>query len=495
MTEDSSRIVERVWGYCDVLQDAGVSYSDYVEQLTYLLFLKMDEERAEYLDEESEIPEEYSWSKLIEKEGAELETHYRRTLQQLGKREGLVGLIFNKAQSRIQDPAKLNRLIRLIDDETWIGLDVDIKGEIYEGLLEKSAARTESDAGQYFTPRPLVKAIVEVMNPNPGLDICDPACGTGGFFLAAQEHIVDKYELDKEQKEKLQYDTFRGWEIDDNIARLCLMNLYLHGINGRQDANTEDTSKERPVTIDDSLISDPGERFDMILTNPPFGKKSSYTVMAEDGTTRTEKETYQRDDFWVTTSNKQLNFVQHITTLMKVNGSAAAVIPDNVLFEGGDGETVRRKLLNDFDLHTVLRLPTGIFYAKGVKANVIFFENKPASEEAHTEEVWYYDLRTNKHFTLKRNPISFEDFEDFIDCYKPGNREAREETERFKRYEYEELIERDNVDLDIAWLEDDSLQDVEELPEPEILANDITENLQAALDQFQQVEDELQQSD
>jgi len=412
-----------------------------------------------------------------------------------GDEDGLVGLIFQKSQNRIQDPAKLNRLVKLIDEETWIGLDVDIKGEIYEGLLEKNAEDTKSGAGQYFTPRPVIQAMVEVMDPEPDSEICDPACGTGGFFLSAYDHIVDEYDLDKDQKEKLQYDTFRGWEIVDNTARLCLMNLHLHGIESGPNSDSQAAEEAPPITVDDSLISDTGERFDMVLTNPPFGKKSSYTVMADDGTTRTEKQTYERDDFWVTTSNKQLNFVQHITTMMKVNGSAAVVVPDNVLFEGGDGETIRRKLLNDFNLHTILRLPTGIFYASGVKANVLFFEKKPASEEAHTDEVWYYDLRTNKHFTLKQNPITYEDFEDFIECYKPGNREAREETERFKKYDYEDLIERDNVSLDITWLQDDSLQDVEELPEPEVLANDITENLQAALDQFERVQTELESSD
>jgi type I restriction enzyme M protein len=495
MTDNPNQLVNKLWNYCDVLRDDGVSYGDYVEQLTYLLFLKMDEEQAEYLDEESQIPEEYSWSKLTQKEGAELEEHYRKTLQELSNEDGLVGHIFRKSQNRIQDPAKLNRLISLIDEETWIGLDVDVKGEIYEGLLEKNAEDTKSGAGQYFTPRPVIKAIVEAMEPQAGDEICDPACGTGGFFLSAYDYIVDNYDLDKEQKEKLQYDTFRGWEIVDNTARLCLMNLHLHGIEEGPNSDKESTDDPTPVTVDDSLISDPGERFDMILTNPPFGKKSSYTVMAEDGTTEKEKQTYERDDFWVTTSNKQLNFVQHITTLMKVNGTAAVVVPDNVLFEGGDGETVRKKLLNDFDLHTILRLPTGIFYASGVKANVLFFEKMPASEEPQTDEVWYYDLRTNKHFTLKRDPIGYEDFEDFIECYNSGDIEGREETERFKKYEYDELMERDKVSLDIFWLEDDSLQDVEDLPEPEVLANDITENLQAALDQFEQVQEELETSD
>lgn len=482
MSKNSAEIVQKLWNYCDVLRDDGVSYGDYVEQLTYLVFLKMDEERSNPpLNKESKVPEEFSWSKLVEKEGDELERHYRRTLQELGDEEGILGIIFRKAQNRVQDPAKLNRLISLIDEETWIGLDVDIKGEIYEGLLQKNAEDVKSGAGQYFTPRPIIKAMVDVMQPEPGDEICDPACGTGGFFLSAHDYIVDNYNLTKDQKDELQHDTFRGWEIVDNTARLCVMNLYLHGIDG----------EESPITVNDSLISDPGERFDMVLTNPPFGKKSSYTVLADDGSTSTEKQTYERDDFWTTTSNKQLNFLQHITTLLKINGKAAVVVPDNVLFEGGSGETIRRRLLNDFNLHTILRLPTGIFYAQGVKANVLFFDKKPASEDAHTDAVWYYDLRTNKHFTLKRNPLTYDDLEDFIECYKPGNRKEREESERFKKYEYEELIERDKVNLDIFWLEDDSIQNVEDLPEPEVLADDITENLQAALDQFRQIQDDL----
>jgi len=478
----SRKIVDKLWNYCDVLRDDGVSYGDYVEQLTYLVFLKMDDERSNPpLNKESKVPEEFSWSKLVEKEGDELERHYRHTLQELGDEEGILGIIFRKAQNRVQDPAKLNRLISLIDEETWIGLDVDIKGEIYEGLLQKNAEDVKSGAGQYFTPRPIIEGMVDVMQPEPSDDICDPACGTGGFFLSAHDYIVDNYNLTKDQKDELQHDTFRGWEIVDNTARLCVMNLYLHGIDG----------EESPITVNDSLISDPGERFDMVLTNPPFGKKSSYTVLADDGSTSTEKQTYERDDFWTTTSNKQLNFLQHITTLLKINGKAAVVVPDNVLFEGGSGETIRRRLLNDFNLHTILRLPTGIFYAQGVKANVLFFDKKPASEDAHTDAVWYYDLRTNKHFTLKRNPLTYDDLEDFIECYKPGNREEREETERFKKYDYEELIERDKVNLDIFWLEDDSIQNVEDLPEPEVLADDITENLQAALDQFRQIQDDL----
>ncbi|MGD8751055.1 MAG: class I SAM-dependent DNA methyltransferase, partial [Anaerolineales bacterium] len=397
---ESATIVQRLWNYCNVLRDDGVSYGDYVEQLTYLLFLKMaDEQTKPPFYKPSIIPEAYTWPNLVGKAGADLETHYRQTLLELGKSKGMLGVIFRKAQNRIQDPAKLKRLIALIDEETWMGLDIDIKGEIYEGLLQKNAEDIKSGAGQYFTPRPLIKATVAAMRPEPGMKICDPACGTGGFFLAAHDFISKNYPLDKEQKQALRYDTFTGWEIVDNTARLCVMNLYLHGIGG----------EESPVVVNDSLISDPGKRFDMVLTNPPFGKKSSITIINSEGKAERSTLTYARNDFWATTSNKQLNFVQHIATLLKINGRAAVVVPDNVLFEGGAGETVRRRLLQGFDVHTLLRLPTGVFYAQGVKANVLFFDKRPGREEAWTEKVWIYDLRTNQHFTLKQNPLRYED--------------------------------------------------------------------------------------
>jgi len=483
MSNEANQLVNKLWNFCDVLRDDGVSYGDYVEQLTYLLFLKMDEEMTEIgFQEESQVPEEYNWGSLVDKDGEELESHYRTALQELGTQGGLLSVIFSKAQNRIQDPAKLRRLVLMIDDENWSGMEVDVKGEIYEGLLQKNAEDVKSGAGQYFTPRPLIEGIVEVVQPEPDQTICDPASGTGGFFLSAHDFVTENHQLDKQQKQFLQHDTFKGWEIVDNTARLCVMNLYLHGING----------EESPIVVDDSLRSDPGDRFDLILTNPPFGKKSSVTVMSAEGEAVKESLTYERDDFWATTSNKQLNFLQHVKTLLKIGGTAAVVVPDNVLFEGGAGETVRRKLLNQFDVHTMLRLPTGIFYAQGVKANVLFFDAKPAQADPWTEDLWIYDLRTNKHFTRKRDPLTFDDLTDFVDCYNPDNRHEREETERFKSYSYEELMERDKVNLDLFWLKDDSLEDIEDLPEPEVLAADITENLEAALDQFSQIQEDLQ---
>jgi len=483
MATESATIVQRLWNYCHVLRDDGVSYGDYVEQLTYLLFLKMaDEQTRPPFNRPSVIPAGYDWPGLAARDGDELEIHYRHTLEELGKKSGLLGVIFRKALNKIQDPAKLRRLITMIDSETWVGLDIDVKGEIYEGLLQKNAEDIKSGAGQYFTPRPLIKAMVEVMRPEPGMTVCDPACGTGGFFLAAHDYVSRNYPLDRDQKRFLRYDTFKGWEIVDSAARLCVMNLYLHGIGG----------DESPVIVGDSLISDPSDRFDTVLTNPPFGKKSSITIVNGEGKAARSALTYEREDFWATTSNKQLNFLQHVKTLLKINGRAAVVVPDNVLFEGGAGETVRRKLLHECDVHTLLRLPTGVFYAQGVKANVLFFDRKPGSETPWTGRLWIYDLRTNMHFTLKQNPLRYEDLQDFIACYNPENRHDRQETGRFKAFDYGDLMQRDKVSLDIFWLKDESLEDTENLPAPDVLAGKIVENLQAALEQFSSIYEELE---
>ena len=482
MTNESATIVQRLWNYCDVLRDDGVSYGDYVEQLTYLVFLKMaDEQTNPPFNKPSLIPETLDWKSLLEKDGDELEVHYRHILESLGKEKGMLGVIFRKSQNKIQDPAKLKRLIAMIDSETWVGLDIDVKGDIYEGLLQKNAEDIKGGAGQYFTPRPLIRAIVEVMHPEPGMTICDPACGTGGFLLAAHEYI-SKQPLDRQQKEFLKYRTFKGIDIVDSVVRLCVMNLYLHGIGG----------EESPILVGDSLISDRKERFDMVLTNPPFGRKSSITIVNAEGKAEKESLIYERPDFWATTSNKQLNFLQHVKTLLKIHGKAAIVVPDNVLFEGGAGETIRKKLLQECDVHTLLRLPTGLFYAQGVKANVLFFDRKPASEKPWTETLWIYDLRTNKHFTLKQNPLQLEDIQDFITCYNPENRYERKETERFKSYTFDELMQRDKVNLDIFWLRDESLEDTENLPEPHVIAEEIVENLEAALEQFNTIYQELE---
>ncbi|MBL7119340.1 MAG: SAM-dependent DNA methyltransferase [Dehalococcoidia bacterium] len=482
MANESAAIVQKLWNYCNVLRDDGVSYGDYVEQLTYLLFLKMADEQTKHpFNKASTIPKGLDWQSLLSQDGDALEVQYRHVLDSLGRETGMLGVIFRKSQNRIQDPAKLRRLIELINAETWVGLDVDVKGDIYEGLLQKNAEDIKTGAGQYFTPRPLIKAMVEVMRPQPGTTICDPACGTGGFLLAAHDYISNNHLLDKGQKEFLKAKAFSGKDIVDNVVRLCVMNLYLHGIGG----------KENIIDTGDSLISDPGYRFDMVLTNPPFGKKSSITIANGEGRGEKESLVYEREDFWATTSNKQLNFLQHVKTLLMINGKAAIVAPDNVLFEGGAGETVRRKLLHECDVHTLLRLPTGLFYAQGVKANVLFFDRKPASEKPWTKEIWIYDLRTNMHFTLKTNPLKHGDLVDFISCYNPENRHERKATDRFRCFVYDELVARDKASLDILWLKDESLEDSENLPEPDLLAHDIAENLQSALEQFTEIYQDL----
>lgn len=428
------------------------------------------------------IPEDYDWPSLLAPEGDALEIQYRHMLENLGRERGTLGLIFRKAQNKIQDPAKLRRLIAdLIDREQWTTLDADVKGDAYEGLLEKNAADVKTGAGQYFTPRALIRATVDCMKPKPGDAIMDPAAGTGGFLLAAHDYVSGHHELDRDQKRHLRFEALSGVEIVDNTARLCTMNLYLHGIGG----------DEPPVEVADSLNAEPSQHYDIVMTNPPFGKKSSVTVVNEEGEQAKQALTVVRDDFWASTSNKQLNFLQHVKSLLRIHGRAAIVVPDNVLFEGGAGETVRRKLLHDCDVHTLLRLPTGIFYAQGVKANVLFFDRKPASEAAWTRTLWIYDFRTNQHFTLKTNPLKRADLDDFVACYSPANRHERKQTEQFRPFTYEELLKRDKVSLDIFWLKDSSLEDSESLPEPDLIAAEIAEDLQAALTQFAEIADDL----
>lgn len=475
--KDYSSLVSKVWNYAHVLRDQGISYGDYIEQITYLLFLKMDEERSELLGEPSVIPDKWQWDQLANKDGDALELHYRHTLENLGKEPGLIGTIFKKAQNKLTDPAKLTRIVSLIGSEgPWIGIGVDVKGQIYEGLLEKNASEVKSGAGQYFTPRPVIDAIVQCVKPQIREKVCDPACGTGGFLLAAYDYMKDQSK-DRELLRKLRHEAVTGVDIVDEVVRLCAMNLYLHGIgNGGS-----------PVYQADALAKDNGNKYQVVLTNPPFGKKSSYRVVGEDGEVSTERENYEREDFKFTTSNKQFNFLQHIMTILDTNGRAGVVLPDNVLFEAGRaGEGIRKRLLEQFNFHTLLRLPTGIWYSQGVKANVLFFDKKPAAKEAWTKELGIYDFRTNVHYTLKTNPLKRGDLDDFVKRY-----EQRKETERFRRFKYEDLIARDKLNLDIFWLKDDSLEDIDSLPAPDIIAAEIVENLEAALEQFRGVAEEL----
>ena len=489
MSENTSTITTKIWGMCNVLRDDGVTYGDFLEQLTYLIFLKMADEYARPPYNKSlGIPEGCNWSDMDTLKGAELEDKYRFILDTLGQQPGILGKIFNQATNKINNIAILYKVVQMVNSENWVSMSSDVKGTIYEELLQKNAEDVKSGAGQYFTPRPLIKAMVKCMQPKPGETITDPCCGSGGFFLAALDYLTTpgRYVLDRQQKEFLKNGTFYGNELVSNTYKMCLMNLYLH--------NVGDIYGEVPVTLGDALLTDPGYRVDIVLTNPPFGKKSSMTFTNEEGEQESEDLVYNRTDFWTTTSNKQLNFVQHINTLLKVNGRAAVVLPDNVLFEGGAGEIVRKKLFDTTDLHTILRLPTGIFYKPGVKANVLFFERKPASAEMQTKEIWFYDFRTNMHFTLKKNPMKEEDLEDFISCYNPQNRYERRETwsetnpdGRFRRFSIQEILMRDKLSLDIFWIKDKSLTDIDNLPDPDILAVDIIDNLQSAITSFSEL--------
>ena len=482
-------IVSRVWNFCTTLKDDGVGYGDYLEQLTYLIFLKMaDEYTKPPYNRNVGVPEGYDWNSLTARRGAELEAHYVMLLRTLGQQQGMLGQIFSKAQNKITDPAKLYRLIDMVDGANWVMLGADVKGDIYEDLLERNAADTKSGAGQYFTPRALIRAMVECVSPEPGKTIADPACGTGGFFLATHDFLANPENclLDRDQKLFLKHRAFHGNEIVAGTRRLCLMNMFLHGIG--------DMTGKTAISPADALISSPSQTFDYVLANPPFGKRSSMRFTNAEGEQETQDLTYNRQDFWATTSNKQLNFVQHIRTMLKTTGRAAVVVPDNVLFEGGAGETIRRKLLDTTDLHTILRLPTGIFYAQGVKANVIFFDNRPASPEPQTSKVWYYDYRTNVHHTLKQKPMTYDRLRDFVECYNPQNRHLREATwseatpdGRWRVYSREELLRRDKASLDVFWLKDASMTDLDSLPEPEVLAEEILEHLRSALTSFETV--------
>ena len=474
----SNQLVQKLWNFCNVLRDDGVSTIEYVEQLTFLLFLKMANERQRAGLGEV-VPHGLDWQSLLDRDGDELEVHYRHILESLGKQTGTLGTIYRKAQNRIQDPAKLRRLVvNLINEETWTAVDADLKGDAYEGLLQKGAEDTKSGAGQYFTPRPLVRAMMACLRPKPGETVVDPACGTGGFLLAAHEWIVEHHiaEMDADDKRFLRDEAMHGWEIVDGTARLCAMNLLLHGIGT--------PSGKSLVTVADALRGDPGLRVDVIAANPPFGRKSSMTMVNEAGEAEREDLVVVRDDFWASTSNKQLNFLQHIKTMLKIGGRAAVVLPDNVLFEAGAGETIRRRLLAECDLHTILRLPTGIFYAQGVKANVAFFERKPAAADPWTKATWVYDLRTNMHFTLKTKTLQYADLADFVASFSAVDRSKRAESERFRRFGYDELMARDKANLDIAWLRDESLEDSRNLPAPGVLAAEIVEELEAALAHF-----------
>lgn len=480
----TNNIAQKIWSYCDTLRDDGLGYNDYLEQLTYLLFLKMaDENKTKY-----NLPEVCDWKKLVNNFGGGLLEQYEQILKSLAESGGMLEKIFAAAQNKIHDSVKLKKLLQLIDEDNWSTTDTDVKGEIYESLLQKNAEN--SGAGQYFTPRPVIQAMVECINPVPGETIADPSCGTGGFFLGSLNHIHNNTKLSKRQEDFLKFDTFHGWEIEKATARLCLMNLYLHGIG--------DLKKTPDIQVSDSLnpakIGKEVPKVNVVLANPPFGKSSSDIPTTDEN--QAKKDGYFfRKDFWITTSNKQLAFLQHIVAMLEENGRAAVVLPDNVLFEGGAGETIRKKLLEEVNLHTILRLPTGIFYAQGVKSNVLFFEKAKSSKSRGTKEVWFYDYRTNIHHTPKNNPITFAHLQDFVNCYKENKRKENWTKENFngrwRKFSRNEILERDKSNMDIFWLRDENLIDIDNLPDPEVLIDDIIENIESALANFKAVKEAI----
>lgn len=431
MEHNEQSLVQKVWQLADVLAAAGVAFTDYIVQLTYILFLKMDAE-AEALGIESKIPKDCRWANLVDKDGFDLLERYEKSLKKLSEQPGLISTIFSKAQNKISQPAHLAKVVAMVDAQDWLSLDIDTKGAIYEGILEKNGQDKKSGAGQYFTPRALIKAMVDVTNPKITETVCDPACGTGGFLLAAFDHMKRESQ-DRRKQMFLKTEALTGFDITPLVVTLASMNLYLHGVG-------IDSS---PVMCEDSLEKEPSRLYDVILANPPFGTRPA--GLGEISS--------MRQDFFAKTSNNQLNFLQHIMLLLKVGGRAAVVLPDNVLFEGGAGETVRKKLLADYNLHTILRLPTGIFYAQGVRANVLFF-----SRGGKTSETWVYDYRTGVKHTLANNKLERRHLDDFVACY---TQKKRTETERWHRFAVEELVKRDKTNLDLKWLKEQSDDDAD----------------------------------
>ncbi len=438
-------ITKKVWTLATTLSGQGIGFTDYITQLTYLLFLKMDSEN-EMLGEKSAIPEGFRWENLIELDGTDLLKQYEDTLDQLSRQDNLIGTIFTKAQNKIDKPVYLKKVISMIDEEEWL-LEGDVKGAIYESILERNGQDKKSGAGQYFTPRPLIKAMVDCIRPRIDETVCDPACGTGGFLLAAFDYMKNQSH-DKAKRDFLRNEALSGTDNTALVVTLASMNLYLHGVG----------TDRSPIVCADSLEKQPERLVDVILANPPFGTRPAGSVEI------------QRDDFITETKNNQLNFLQHIMMSLRNGGRAAVVLPDNVLFEGS-GETIRRKLLTDFNLHTILRLPTGIFYAQGVKANALFF-----TKGEPTKDVWYYDYRTGVKHTLANNKLERHHLDDFVKCYSPENLSLRKETYnaetepngRWRKYSAGELLGRDKTSLDITWVK---IEDADDRTLSELMAD------------------------
>ena len=465
----NNEIVAKLWNLCNVLRDDGITYHQYVTELTYILFLKM----AKETDTEAGIPEEYRWDKLASKDGLELKRFYEELLRVLGEDcTGRIQEIYNGARSNIEEPANLKKIITNIDGLDWYSAKEEGLGNLYEGLLEKNANEKKSGAGQYFTPRVLIDVMTELIAPQPGERCNDPACGTFGFMIAAdtyvKEHTNELFDLDEDQQRFQKYEAFTGGELVHETHRLALMNAMLHDIEGK--IYLCDTLSNQGKVMKD---------FDVVLTNPPFGTKKG-------------GERANRDDFTFTTSNKQLNFLQHIYRSLKADGKAraAVVLPDNVLFADGEGERIRQDLMDKCNLHTVLRLPTGIFYAQGVKTNVLFF-TRGTSDKDNTKEVWFYDLRTNMPSFGKTNPLKAEHFDGFKKAYTASDRHSVSD-ERWSCYTYEQIAEEGkNHSLDLGIIRDDSVLDYNDLPDPIESGEECIAQLEEAVDLLMSVVKEL----
>lgn len=463
-TATEQSLIKKVWQLADVLAGVGIGYTDYITQLTYLLFLKMDDESTNTFGETSAIPEGYRWADLIDLDGYDLTEQYERTLSKLSEQENLIGTIYTKAQNKIDKPVYLKKVISMINEENWLIMDGDVKGAIYENILEKNGSDKKSGAGQYFTPRSLIQAMVDVTRPQITETVCDPACGTGGFLLAAYDYMKSQSQ-DKTKRKFLREEALNGIDNTALVVTLASMNLYLHGIG----------TDRSPILCQDSLEKSPDKLVDVVLANPPFGTRPAGSV------------DINRDDFYTETSNNQLNFLQHIMSLLKDGGRAAVVLPDNVLFEGGSGEIIRKKLLEDFNLHTILRLPTGIFYANGVKANVLFFV-----KGSKTNSIWYYDYRTNIKHTLVTKKMTRANLDDFVACYNADNIDARNETYnaetnpngRWRKFDVEDILRRDKTSLDITWIKQTSDDADYTLPELMEIIQEKSENIKTAVDEL-----------
>ncbi len=450
-----SEIGNKLWGFCHTLRNDGIGFTDYVEQISYLLFLKIADEKG--LD----IPAGFDWQGLSGKSGEVLLDHYVDTIRTLGKQPGVIGSVFGEGQNRFTKPVQLKQIIGMIDEIEWTELDIDIKGKVFEELLERTASEGKKGAGQYFTPRPLIRTIVSCIRPDltksSDYTVHDPATGTGGFLLTAAEWVRNKYgaAISRQAQTRMRNGAYSGSDLTPLARRLAMMNMFLHELGG-------------DIALRDSIYdSDPGKRYDCVLTNPPFGVRGA-------------SQAPERDDFTVETSNKQLNFLQHVITILKPGGRCGIVLPDNVLFQGHAAPDVIKNLTSDCNLHTILRLPRGTFspYCQGVKANVFFFTKGPP-----TERTWVYDQRSGiPGFTKKERPLNEAAFAEFIEVYgeNPNGRSERTESERFRPYAMADIVAR-NYNLDIRWLKDEVDDGEGDLPEPEELLASCRADLETGL--------------